>query len=216
MEEILQKIIESDDYKALQSRLDDLGVNNRKVVGPVMTLCKKRKPKNFSEWFLFYVSLKYIANIQKMAMEISNQLNMNYYTCYECLIAFITFQTWNGYRMEELAKQELKCIMYSIREATSEEDLDYGVDLVLIRNGKEFYGIQVKPISYKKKEEKGADCVKYNLEKNKKYKERYGYDVINIYYNKDFKYELEEIERVKDIIRNKIYEELGVYKCKVL
>ena len=46
--------------------------------------------------------------------------------------------------------------------------------------------------------------VLWNNEKNKKYKDKFGYDVLYLYYNENKKFDIKDIEIIKDKIREAI------------
>jgi hypothetical protein len=207
MEEIFKKIKDSLQYKELQTinAFDKSKCNSRELVGSVAGLCKLSKAQNFDEWCLYYIKSDYIGTVKKANERLfdfaKDKINITKDECFDCLLTFILYQTWNGIQKEYEAAKLLRSCMYKVNFATPQEDLDLAIDLYITRNGKRLFGIQVKPISYKYKKEKYPDnyYVMINNEKNKKYKELYGYDVLYVYYDKDF--DNDDIYDLKTIIR---------------
>ena len=110
----------------------------------------------------------------------------------DCLIfmrtLFIT-HSLRGNSMEDKVKNLLISNGIQCKSASMLEDFKYAVDLITSKDGKNTYGIQVKPLSYKNfaKEHK---VVQANIKKNNKYP----HEVLYVYYNKS--YEVLDIETI--------------------
>ena len=202
MEKYFKEIVEGKMYKTLQHCFDESKCNDSKIVGSVVDLCKNYETEDFNSWFLHYLSL-HGKDLDESTKRLMDDTRMDKDSCYNCIVAFLVYKTWLGVQMERLAKELLYGTKWEVKDANADADKKYGVDLIIVRNNKPLYGIQVKPISYLKKtqQEELPKEVLWNKEKNKKYKEKFGYDVLYIYYNEKKKFDIKEIELIKDKIR---------------
>lgn len=204
MEGKLQRIIESKEYKTLQHCFDNSKCNESKLVGNVVELCKECKTDDFEEWFLHYMCL-HGYDLEESTNRLVKETRVNKDTCYKCIVAFLVYRTWLGVKMEQLAKELLYGTKWEVKDANAEADKKYGVDLIIVKDNKPLYGIQIKPISYfeKTQQKELPQEVLWNMKKNQRYKEKFGYDVKYLYYYKK-KFDIKEIEKVKDLIREAI------------
>ena len=211
MEEILRKVLKSEEYKSLSSYLGRSGALRSELIGNVSELCKESKANSFDEWFLNYLENEKSGGLVSAARRLQRYTQeqgkyYSYKSCYDCVITFVLLVTWIGTKMEQKAKDKLKNCRYKVDFTNHEEDILYGADLYISRNGKRLWGIQIKPISYYyiKRNNPNDYRVLKNNEKNAKYKEKYGYKVIYLYYNDDEEFDDECIEAIKKCILKEV------------
>lgn len=114
----------------------------------------------------------------------------------------VIYETYNGIVIKETEIiNEFKQNGFIVKKSTSQEDKDFAIDFIAVKDGTTF-GIQVKPASYYYALEKGKEDVvsdhKVNIEKNNKWLKKFPKNrVIYYFYNKDgsFIAEFEEMKK---------------------
>lgn len=89
--------------------------------------------------------------------------------------------TMRGFRVEKAIEKLIKDgSKFDVRQATTEEDHEFSIDLVLMYNGEDIGAVQVKPISYLENVKQGKHVWQYeqDMRKNK----AYGKPVYWVYY----------------------------------
>lgn len=207
MQEILERIEKSEEYKDIQRYFDKSGCDNPELIGYVMDLCRKSNAKDCNNWIYFYIQTSNMMHFQESAMKLYTYLCENHkekhYThknCMDCLMCFIFLKTWKGLQKEQEARLLFDDELWNVRLTTKEEDNKYAVDLVINYKNKDLWGIQVKPDTFKNMKEE----ISVNLEKNKIYKQKFGYSVMYVFYDENGDFDLEDIEKKKKKMKDLI------------
>lgn len=126
----------------------------REVIGSVMDTMRTHRPNSYEEWVEVYFShcktweqLEAVGRRWAVIYGLTEQMGTAH------AIIHAIDQTWEGYKGEaaavELLHSKHKITGEIVREATANEDLDYGIDFIVTgTNGKPIYAVQVKPETY--------------------------------------------------------------------
>lgn len=211
----LEDFKKSKEYNYLQRFFDDSGCNNPQFVGHCMKIIKDAKPKTFDDWISYYVGhdaykftngmVEASGRLQDYILE-TQKKRIKTKTCWDAIAVIVLFNTWNGYKMELKAIDELQEDDYEILQTNSNQDEKYAIDLIIHKNNKVLLGIQVKPSKYAHLSEE-----KKQVNKNKNYEfiNKYNVGVKYLYYNENYEFDKKDIEKIKEKVRKAIL-------CKVL
>lgn len=206
----LKEITKKEHYKFLQDYFDDSGCNRQKFVGHCMEMIKNKQPQDFNEWvgyytghdgYLFTSGLVDAAMVLQNYVETHTKRKFKFTKYWEAVSAFVLFHTWNGYKMELKAIEELKGNNYSILQTNSKQDELYAIDLIAYKENKPLLGIQVKPSKYFKMSEEKK---KLNKNKNQQFINKYNVGVKYLYYDENYEFSREDIEKTKRKIIERI------------
>lgn len=206
----LKEITQKEHYKFLQDYFDYSGCNRQKFVGHCMNIIKNLQPQNFDEWVGFYTGhdgYLFTSGLVDSAAELQSYVETHtrkrykFNKYWEAVSALVLYHTWNGYKMELKAIEELKGNNYSILQTNSKQDELYAIDLIAYKDNKPLLGIQVKPSSYFKMSEEKK---KINKDKNQQFINKYNVGVKYLYYNESYEFDKEDIKKTKRKIIEKI------------
>ena len=130
-------------------------------------------------------SKEYLVQVGKKLYDaVKKTLNITVEECIECVRFRVICETWNGIILREINTIKMLNLIYDNKflfKKTNEFDMEYAVDYEIYYNNKLLCGIQIKPPSY---ETSNAEYIlrakKCNKEKNTKYKEKFGVEVITL------------------------------------
>lgn len=203
----LKEITQKEHYKFLQDYFDYSGCNRPQFVGHCMNIIKNLQPQSFDEWVRYYTGhdghlftsgLVDASMILQTYVETHTKKKYKFNKYWEAVSAFVLFHTWNGYKMELKAIEELKSEEYVILQTNSKQDEMYAIDLIVHKDNTPLLGIQVKPSKYFKLSEEKKQL---NKDKNHKFIEKYKVSVKYLYYNENFEFCPKDIESIKEKIR---------------
>lgn len=206
----LENFKNSREYNYLQNYFDDSGCNNPNLIGHCMKIIKNRQPQTFDEWIEYYVghdAFRFTASMVEAAGKLQDFLyekkrrRVKTKLCWDAVATLVLYQTWNGYKMELKAIDELNEDDYEIMQTNSKQDELYAIDLIVHKNNTPLLGIQVKPDKYAYIEEERK---LQNKEKNKEFINKYNVGVKYLYYNDKFEFDKKDIEKTKEKIRKAI------------
>ena len=202
----LKEITQKEHYKFLQKHFDDSQCNNPKFVGHCMKIIKDNQPQSFDEWVSFYTGhdghlftsgLVESAMILQDYVERTTKRRFKYVKYWEVVSTLVLFHTWNGYKMELKAIEELQDD-YEILQTNSAQDEQYAIDLIIQKGNIPLLGVQVKPSKYAHLSEEKK---KINKEKNKEFIKEYNVLVKYLYYNENFEFDKKDIEKTKEMVK---------------
>jgi Holliday junction resolvase-like predicted endonuclease len=211
----LEEFKKSKEYNYLQRFYDDSGCNNPQFVGHCMKIIKDAQPKTFDDWISYYVGhdaykftngmVEASGRLQDYILE-TQKKRIKTKTCWDAIAVIVLFNTWNGYKMELKAIDELQEDDYEILQTNSNQDEKYAIDLIIHKNNKVLLGIQVKPSKYAHLSEE-----KKQVNKNKNYEfiNKYNVGVKYLYYDENYEFDKKDIEKIKEKVRKAML-------CKVL
>lgn len=112
------------------------------------------------------------------------------------LLTMIYWKTWIGCEAEIAAIHFLKRMYIECTIADREIDRKYAVDILIHKGSEIVAGIQVKPISYLRTQQR------FNPEKNDRFKKDYDCDVLYMFYNfSEKKFRKEDVRTIREYMK---------------
>lgn len=145
-------------------------------------------------------------DLLKIAKEFADNINVPIETAYNYVYIRVIDETWLGYSRELTAISEIKnlCQQYSnitISDVDSYKDADFAVDFEIRKDNLLRLGIQLKSTKYKNSDLIAVDEIKeINAKKNKHYFNKYGAEVMYLYFNNGHIVNLYELKNFLDTL----------------
>lgn len=200
-EEYFKRYEKSEIYRTISKYFDESGCNKISLIEPCASLCKNSGCKDVYEWRLYYQSTDYYCNLQKATTLLKATLDANG-VVYEnkdaglSLLTMIYWKTWIGCEAEIAAIQFLKRMGIECTIADRETDRKYAVDILIHKGSEIVAGIQVKPISYLRTQQR------FNPEKNERFKKDYGCEVLYMFYDfSEKKFRKEDVRTIREYMK---------------
>ena len=175
-------------HHALYSAINASGVNSRTNSVSVSELFKKFPTGDETEW------RKTFDKHSKMTLDQCKEFAYNFTQSKDhwkhlpekdvhgFVDALFVEWTLRGFRVEKAIMKHIKDLtQMEVRQATPEEDMDFGIDLILSMNGEDIAAMQVKPISYLNNIMQGKHQWQHKSDTDKNTK--YGKPVFWVYYS---------------------------------
>lgn len=179
-----EEIVKTDKFKSTNAIWNDNHLNAISKVGPMMQIVRPCKSLAIfeNEYFKKYHGEDRIAEAAVALKRFCITAGI-YLTDEEALdYAYIriVYQTWQGHKHElEMIDQLKELTDLQIFHTSYEEDVKYAVDAKAYKDGHLMFGIQIKPMSYKRIYSRQHAI---NKEKNIKFKRDYKREVVYVYY----------------------------------
>lgn len=189
---------------------NDLQLNSTDNIGAVMAIIKNSKATTFDEWESFYLNtgdkrkraLATTSDLHKLnrfngrtkddllnvAKILAKECNLDISVAFNYVYIRVIDETWIGYSRELKVLDEIRtmCAHYNLRAdgVDSYMDTQYAVDFEIRDQDKVVLAVQLKSTNYKYSQLSAVKQIrKVNLDKNKRYTNRYGADVLYLYIN---------------------------------
>lgn len=194
----------SHEYRTIQKYFYKSDCVSCHMIGHISELIRKSKATTICEWHDFYKTTIYYPNLSLAASNLQmtlaeNDLFYSIQTVLLCLKTFIIYKAWIGCQKEQEAMNIFNDENYYSLYPHPAIDLRYGVDFVLVYNGRYRIGIQVKPTSY-------IESVR-DRERMKAFYRKYKVPVFYLHYNSKtqqfLQSDIDFIEKQKQLIIEK-------------
>jgi len=230
------QIRKTPDFQTTNKTWNDLYLNATDNIGAVMALIKDSNAQSFEEWEKYYLDsgekrrhllaavtdTKEKNNINrshgrtkedlfKIAKILAQKCNISEDIAFNYVYIRVIDETWIGHNRELEALKVIQQLCFrrclTVNGVDSLTDTKYAIDFEVREQGQRILAIQLKSTRYKySKTTILLQTKKMNQNKNKKYTERFGVDVLYLYMNPNGHIvnlaELEE--RLAQIVLNKL------------
>lgn len=166
--------------------------------------CLKNKhlPEVRKEMYKVGRSYEYL---QELADAFAKTANLpNYQIAFDFMVYRIFYQTYIGKIAEEKMRDYLNKVLAKygayVYWAPDEYDAKFSIDLIIKKNGKEIFGVQVKPKSYYDTENKARaheEQMKKNTTQNRDFKKLTNCDTIYLYYGTNYNPLISETDKAR-------------------
>lgn len=207
---IEKRIFEKEDREKLKKTnelFNNLKFNSCFKIGRLSTIINKKSFENDEEWINYYFETGYSRKdnynygrtkeefediIKEYFEAISSNLpteNFTYQDARKQMFQRVFYDTWDGMKREfnTISILKRKFPKYDFIKTNGNIDIEYAIDVEVVKQNKLIAGIQLKPLSYKKdkKLEYIKNSVKINQDKNIKYIKKYNIPVFYLFYDKN-------------------------------